>query len=184
MVATPKLGEDLEGTLAHYGIKGMRWGVRRSQTARPVAGPEEVLVAPNRKTGGLQTAGGRGHKPSEDAIKAAALRQKAKASGPHALSNKEMQDLITRLNLETNYKKAIANNQPPKTKGQKYMEAGAGFLSKAVKGEVNARVQGKEGDISRAYKIFKSQTARRAARKAGGAAARTVSTKVLTGKIV
>jgi hypothetical protein len=70
-----------EDFLAHFGIKGQKWGVRRSRS---------------------QIDSG----ASEDHANAKAAREKArKGGGTKALSNKELQDLITRANLETQYSK-------------------------------------------------------------------------------
>lgn len=184
MVDQPQVDSALQNTLAHYGIKGMRWGVRRSQTARTSVADEPVQIQRNTKTGGIEAKGGRGHGISEDAARAAALRQKAKASGSVALSNKEMEDLIKRLNLETNYKKAIANNAPPKTKGEKFIEGGMKFLQSELKGEVNARMQGKQGNLSMGYQAFRAAQKSRTAKKAAKAGAQYAARKVLTGKVV
>ena len=67
---------DVDVFLEHFGIKGMKWGVRRS------------------------TSGGGGHPISSDAAKAIQLRGVVGAHGVHALSNTELQHLVTRLNLE------------------------------------------------------------------------------------
>jgi 2'-5' RNA ligase len=64
-------------TLTHYGVKGMRWGVRRKNVG---SGDEKVV--------------------SKDAAKAAGARDKAKKEGKQSLSNEEMQALVTRMNLE------------------------------------------------------------------------------------
>lgn len=67
-------------TLAHYGVKGMKWGVHRSED-----GSSEKKPA------------------SEDFEKANKARTIAKTSGTKALSNKELQDIVTRMNLEQQY---------------------------------------------------------------------------------
>lgn len=63
--------------MAHYGIKGQKWGVRRT--------PKQL---------------GKG---SEDFERAFAARTKATTQGRHTLSNKELQDAVTRMNLEKQY---------------------------------------------------------------------------------
>lgn len=68
----------LQEIIMHFGIKGMKWGVRR-------ADPSSAST------------------PSEDSAKATELRQKIKTSGTRSLSNTELQTVITRLNLETQY---------------------------------------------------------------------------------
>lgn len=88
----------LEDVLAHYGVKGMRWGVRgkRSTATTPVA----VTTRPGKR---VKTAGGKGQPASDDAVKAAIVKQKAKKSSTDALSNQELQSLVSRLNLEQQY---------------------------------------------------------------------------------
>lgn len=88
--------------LSHHGVKGMKWGVRKSTpSARPVTADGVVKrtlgVARDTK---IKTKGGHNHPATPDAIKVAMATQKLKASGPHALSNQELQDVATRLNLE------------------------------------------------------------------------------------
>jgi hypothetical protein len=66
---------DLYDFLTHFGIKGMRWGVRKDGSA----GSSHV---------------------SDDAAKAHALRATVGKHGTSALSNVELQHLVTRMNLE------------------------------------------------------------------------------------
>lgn len=68
----------LQDIIAHFGIRGMKWGVRRADPSSSVA-------------------------PSEDSAKATELRQKIRVGGTKSLSNTELQQVITRLNLETQY---------------------------------------------------------------------------------
>jgi hypothetical protein len=71
----PKL-ETVEDVLEHFGVKGMKWGVRKNRSGSA----------------------------SEDAQRADAARKKIKTEGgTKALSNKELQDLVTRMNLEQQY---------------------------------------------------------------------------------
>lgn len=65
---------ELEEILEHHGVKGMHWGVRRSA--------------------------GSSTPPSADAARAAAAKKTVKTSGTKALSNAELQHLVTRMNLE------------------------------------------------------------------------------------
>lgn len=61
----------------HFGVKGMKWGRRKDSAPKAPA--------------------------SEESTKTTETRAKAKASGSSSLSNKELQDAVTRLNLERQY---------------------------------------------------------------------------------
>jgi 2'-5' RNA ligase len=70
------MGDSVVDFLAHFGVKGMKWGVRRTKTSTST---------------------------SDDAQRATEIRSKVKVGGTKALSNRELQDLITRMNLEQQY---------------------------------------------------------------------------------
>jgi hypothetical protein len=74
----------IENILEHFGVKGMRWGVRRSRsgvTATSPRVPKQFTSADFRRTQTL-----RGRKPQQ-------------------LTNKQLKDLNERMNLEQNYKR-------------------------------------------------------------------------------
>jgi len=83
------------GDIQHFGVKGMRWGVRKSEPSGPSA--VEVGTPAGRR---VQTRGGERHTASDDAVRAAVSARKARKSTVDSLSNKELQDLVQRLNLE------------------------------------------------------------------------------------
>lgn len=64
---------EYEDYLAHYGIKGMKWGVRRKRS-----------------------------EASDDSKNASSAKKKAKKSGSESLSNKELKTIQERRNLEKN----------------------------------------------------------------------------------
>lgn len=72
--------------LAHYGIPGMKWGKRKGSTSSSEASAPKGPV-------------------STDAANAKKFSSKAKTSGTDSLSNKELQDVVTRMNLEQQYSK-------------------------------------------------------------------------------
>lgn len=91
--------------LEHHGVKGQKWGVRRKATV----GAQEVVVSDKRRR--IKTSGGKGHPASADAVRARTLGQISKKSGLKALSNKDLQDYNTRLNLEQNAKRLRYQDQ-------------------------------------------------------------------------
>ena len=91
------MGED---ALAHFGVKGMRWGVRRSQAELDSGAPTPVSVTTKEGSSKIKTSGGTKQGAADDAKRVAAIQQKLKKSGSNSLTNKEMQDLVTRMNLE------------------------------------------------------------------------------------
>lgn len=117
----------VDSLLAHYGVKGMRWGVRRPEGSGPVA--VTTRETPGRK---VRASGGQGHKPSEDAVRATVLKQRAKKSSVHSLSNKDLQDLVTRMNLEKQYSTLKGDNAFKKGVQITRDLVGAGKLGKEI----------------------------------------------------
>lgn len=131
-----KEARTVDGVLAHFGVKGMRWGVRRanpsgsSSTAskgkkfttadgRPGTGGKLGPRSEDPKKAYIKVIPKRG-KPflveaNPDAIDVSKLKFKAKKFSTHTLSNKEMQQIVNRINLEAQYAKAVG--QPNKKKG-------------------------------------------------------------------
>jgi hypothetical protein len=88
--------------LVHFGVKGMHWGFRKTEKAPAVPDGETRVI--QKKPGTKVTSeGGRGVPAHDDAIRSAHAKQVAKTSTTDALSTKELQDLVTRLNLERQY---------------------------------------------------------------------------------
>jgi hypothetical protein len=63
--------------ILHFGVKGMHWGVRKSSSSSTM--------------------------PSSDVQRVMAVKKKVKAGGTKTLTNQELQDLITRMNLEQQF---------------------------------------------------------------------------------
>ena len=112
----------------HHGVKGMKWGVRRKN----IGSPSEVVVksTPGRKA---TAKGGSGHPASEDAKRAVSLHQRAKKSSVHSLDNKELQDLVTRLNLERQFSTLTSSQGSTIAAGKKIA---AGILGNVAKQQV------------------------------------------------
>lgn len=92
-VAHVERGRAAMDGLLHYGIKGMKWGVRRSdaQLARTQTAPKSTL--------------------SNDAKSAERLHNKIQNKGTGSLSNQEMRQFLERMNLERQYSQMMSS--PP-----------------------------------------------------------------------
>lgn len=95
---------DFDNVLEHYGVKGMKWGVRRTpeQLGRARAA-RKAKKAEAKK----QKAADRNRPASEDAVKAATYRRVAKNAGTASLSNQELDALLKRMKLEERYVTAL-----------------------------------------------------------------------------
>lgn len=111
MITSITFSESLSqsGEMTHYGVKGMKWGRRKEDNAGP-AQLELKQRTPGSRVKIKATKGG-GQGPAQDALEAKRIRQTAKKSGPNALSNKELQALVTRLNLEKQYAQLTPTDQ-------------------------------------------------------------------------
>jgi hypothetical protein len=120
----------VENILEHFGVKGMKWGVRSQRIGDTAVGGlgisttgsrarasarkvknKEVRVSDKPKK--LKTSGGKGLPTSSDAIRARTLGQIGKESGLKALSNDQLQIYSQRLQLEQNVKRLNYNELSP-----------------------------------------------------------------------
>jgi hypothetical protein len=123
-VAQTNTGASFAGEfLEHFGVRGMKWGHRKDKGNSAVASIEDTKLNVKASPGRIEVSGGRGRMPHDDAVQAAAYRQIVKASSTHALSNKELQALVTRINLEQNYARAVAptTGNSPKAKAASWV---------------------------------------------------------------
>ena len=125
-----------EEILEHSGVKGMKWGVRKGEITSTKAKKshlrrkEDQKVTVKQKPGKfVRTAGGKRNISSHDAVKVAASRQVAKKSTTDALSTKQLQDAVQRMNLEQQYLK-LAKKSDRRSRGQRFRQA---LLDKAGK---------------------------------------------------
>ncbi|QEQ94319.1 hypothetical protein HWC66_gp16 [Gordonia phage Chikenjars] len=148
---------DMRCALMHYGVKGMKWGVRRKSpsgdggsssgggsggsssgggsgsSASGNAGPgssnkSSQTRAEKRADKKAQRAFDRKAaivKPnkSEEAKTAAVARKRSEKHGTDLLTNKELQDMVTRMNLEQQYQNLMDNkkSQSARSAGTKYV---------------------------------------------------------------
>ena len=110
--------------LLHWGVKGMRWGVRRYQN----------------KDGTLTLAGRRREKKlakqrAENLKKARAAKAERKARiatdrfSPKKMTDKELKDRIARLELEKQYMDVVKENRLAITRGKRFVDK---FLDSTV----------------------------------------------------
>jgi hypothetical protein len=100
-----------EKFLEHFGVKGMRWGVRKADPIKSRSG--HTIIRGKAK---VNVEGGGGHPAHPDAIKVAEAKTKLKKSGAAALSNEELRTVANRLQLEGQVHTLI------KTKGKKFVD--------------------------------------------------------------
>lgn len=97
-------------TLKHYGIKGMKWGVRRADPDAKAAANDTQLATSREMERRSQVSDKLRRtkivdiKSSKDAKDAKFVKVKAQVSGVNALSNQDLQRIITRMSLERQYK--------------------------------------------------------------------------------
>lgn len=113
--------------LYHYGVKGMKWGIRRTAA----------------QLGHLAKAGyGRTktaidiHKAKRSAKKAAKIAaERAKIKNPKKLTDDELRARIKRLELEKQYKE-LENNTDPNKRGREFMTSVAETVGKNLISQV------------------------------------------------
>ena len=113
------MSDDVEEFLTHFGVKGMHWGSRRNKASVPA---------------------------SEDHQRAADVKAKSKLGGKKSLSNKEIQDFLTRMNLE----KQFAQTQPSGMAGKFISELLLGVGKQQTTRVVNDAATKKVGSLIKA----------------------------------
>jgi hypothetical protein len=102
--------DTVDDVLAHYGVKGMRWGVRKSDDS-----------------GG--SGGGKKPEPSADFENVKSHKKTIKSGGTKALSNKELQEVVNRMNLEQQY---VTLKKKETTPLKQKLDRGTDYLKKGT----------------------------------------------------
>lgn len=121
--------------LAHYGVKGMKWGVRKdrpssgSSTTRKKKTTAKSAVVKKKKSAKTEPSAGRKaidamveKRKTRKAEKAAAeAAKKAKRKPVSEMTDEELNAAIKRLELEKKYKELSAYHNPNQGKGKKFV---------------------------------------------------------------
>jgi hypothetical protein len=132
---------DVDDVLAHFGVKGMRWGVSKNDTTKV---GRSTITSKNTKIKEVNLANQvkKQTAPSKDASSAAISKKKISEKSLDALSNDELKRLVNRMNLEKQYKD-LKNGDL--TSGQKFVkeliERNKKDLSTSVSTEFSKRLQ-------------------------------------------
>lgn len=95
-----------EDYLEHFGVKGMKWGIRKEERKTSNIPGGKVSSNSKGKVKGVELSAKSKKSattPSKDKVKASLTEKKIKEGSLDAISNKELQDLISRKNLEQQY---------------------------------------------------------------------------------
>ena len=124
--------EPIDDILVHFGVKGMRWGVRTGVSSR---------------------SSGKSEHNSEDYNRRSEYKARAKKYGTSSLSNDELKFLNTRLNLEGSYAKLSAGD---KSRAQKILGkifgTGKGVIAFATSKEGQAVIKMVQAQAAKAKK--------------------------------
>lgn len=151
--------------IQHYGVKGMKWGVRKD---RPAASPQPVSVTTKTSPTGkakVKARGGKNQPATSDAIAKAETARKLKKSGVNALSNNELQQLATRMNLEQQVSR-LSESQP-KSNGAKFVK---GFFQRKDKQKISLAEAAGEETAKKVKPIIAKKLAGKMAKAAAVAA--------------
>ena len=114
---------EFEDFLAHYGVKGMKWGVRR-----------------DRSSGGSRRGGGKTSKKSADAPKAPKAskpRKESHSSVAKKMSDNELQAVLKRMDMEKRYSQLM-----------KERDAGSDGRGKKLAAELAGKYATKVGELA------------------------------------
>lgn len=100
-------------TLKHHGVKGMKWGKTTKRSAAPTP---KVTITTKGKKNKTKVAGGEGVPIHKDAVAKVTVGQVKKKSGVNALSDNDLKQYASRLELEQRVKRLEFESSSPSKK--------------------------------------------------------------------
>lgn len=94
----------IDDILAHFGTKGMKWGIRKNRSTSTA-----VKVSDRRRK--IKTSGGKGLPAHPEAIRARKIGQVVKKSGTKAVSNDDLRTFANRLQLEQSVSRLTSHDK-------------------------------------------------------------------------
>ena len=101
--------------LMHYGVKGMKWGVRRKRYLSKARSKVRKLKRERSKK--------KQERKAERAVRKATkkISEQPKHKPISEMTDEELKVVIDRMDLERKYKEAIAKNNPQSDRGKKFV---------------------------------------------------------------
>ena len=106
-----------EECLTHYGVKGMKWGVRRK---RPTSG-KSTTAGKSKISVGDKLKSAYQNRKKKNAAKSK-VKETSKKKTLSEMSDDELNAMVKRMNLEKQYKDLLRQNQPQKSRGRQTVE--------------------------------------------------------------
>lgn len=113
--------DDVADFLAHYGVPGMKWGVRKSRDSGSGGGGRKKSSGDKDS----ENTTGKAQKPKTELSKYSTDKLSslvADLKGPDALSDTELKKLTGRMQLEQSYRELKAKQPKAKTRAEKFLD--------------------------------------------------------------
>jgi hypothetical protein len=129
-----------EDELYHHGVKGMKWGVRKSRGSSGTSSRKSRAAKKTKSYFAKRKAAKKKRIKEEQVKKEAEQARKKRVS---ELSDKELQDRIARLQLEKTYKDLVKSTQPQASSGKKFVTGVLEASGKNVAAQLTTYVMGR-----------------------------------------
>lgn len=182
LVADDLSQDDIRYAMMHYGVKGMKWGVRRKNPSgggSPRQAKRATQKATRKETRATKKTARKEQRKAniKDAIKrpvsadaktATASRGRIKKHGTDALTNRQLQDTINRLQMEQKYQKLKGDKKSKKARqtGQRYAadilkDVGTNVASAVITDLIKGTMGGGESNFYPSQRVNQTQLEKR-----------------------